>query len=90
MHDQCRESLTSHIELAPVIDGLEGSYTRLDLAGASADDPSAVKLMGNVPANGKVAGGTLRHKGWRATRVDLPRPVSAAANVIMPAEIEVE
>jgi hypothetical protein len=90
MHDQSREALRRYVELAPVIDGVEGAYTRLDLAGASAGDPAAVKLLGNVPANGKVAGGTLRHKGWRATKVDLPKPLASAGNVIAPAEIEIE
>ena len=33
--------------------------------------PSLVKFVGNVPAK-PPAGGTLRHKGWRATKVDLP------------------
>ena len=63
---------------------MEGTYTKLDSASAP-----GVKLLGNVPADGKVAGGTLRHKGWRAESVDLPaagRPTDVA--VIAPAEIE--
>ena len=49
-----------------------------------------VKVIGNVPAQ-VPAGGTLRHKGWRATKVDLPSlPAKQDATVIAPAEIEIE
>ena len=74
------------VRLAPVIDGVEGAYTKLDT-----NDPAVVKLLGNVPATGKAAGGTLRHKGWRAERVDLPAAEPGQNNaVVAPAEIEIE
>src|SRR5262249_20574076 len=63
---QSRSSLERYLRLAPVIDGVEGTFTRTDTL-----DAGAVKLVGNVPASGKAAGGILRHKGWRAERVDL-------------------
>ena len=86
LHDQCRESLTRYLHLSPVIDGVEGSFIKLD-----ANDPATVKLLGNVPATGKAPGGVLRHKGWRADKVDLP-PLAASQNatIIAPAEVEVE
>ncbi len=86
LHDQCRQSLTRYVELSPVIDGVEGSFTKVE-----SNDPSVVKLLGNVPASGKAPGGVLRHKGWRAGKVDLP-PLTASQNtaVIAPAEIEIE
>ena len=49
-----------------------------------------MKLLGNVPASGKAAGGTLRHKGWRATRIDLPALGGQKPELLAPAEIEVE
>jgi len=86
IHDQCRETLDRYVQLAPVIDGVEGSFTKVD-----SNDPNTVKLLGNVPANGKAPGGILRHKGWRADHVDLPQlAASQNATVIAPAEIEVE
>lgn len=86
LHDQCRESLTRYLQLAPVIDGVEGSFTKLDT-----NDPAAIKLLGNVPATGKAPGGVLRHKGWRASKIDLPQLApSQNANIIAPAEVEVE
>ena len=86
VHEQCRASLERYLRLAPVIDGVEGSPTKLET-----NDPATVKLLGNVPASGKAAGGVLRHKGWRAERVDLP-PLTAGQipSVIAPAEVEVE
>ncbi|MDQ2945142.1 MAG: DUF2760 domain-containing protein [Acidobacteriota bacterium] len=86
LHDQCRQSLTRYLQLSPVIDGVEGTFTKV-----VNNDPASVKLLGNVPANGKASGGLLRHKGWRADKIDLP-PLAASQNaaVIAPAEIEIE
>jgi hypothetical protein len=86
LHEQCRDSLNRYLRLAPVIDGVEGSFTKLD-----SNDPAAVKLLGNVPVNGKAPGGVLRHKGWKAEKIDLP-PIAPGSNaiVIAPAEIEIE
>lgn len=86
LHDQCRDSLNRYVHLAPLIDGVEGSFTKLD-----SNDPSTVKLLGNVPASGKAAGGLLRHKGWKAEKIDLP-PIATGANasVVAPAEVEIE
>jgi hypothetical protein len=85
MHDQCRDSLKRHVQLAPVIDGVEGTHTKL-----ASVDPAAVKLVGKVPPQ-PPAGGTLRHKGWRTTKVDLPA-MGAKHNftIVAPAEVEIE
>jgi hypothetical protein len=80
---QSKQSLERYLQFQPVIDGVEGTYTKTDGVAAG-----AIKLVGNVPANGKAPGGLLRHKGWQAAKVDLP---AAAPGVILaPAEIEVE
>lgn len=85
LHDQARESLARYVALEPVIDGVEGAFTRLP-----SSDPATVKFIGNVPA-GKPDGGLLRHKGWRARNVDLP-PLNPKQDctIIAPAEIEIE
>jgi hypothetical protein len=88
LHADCKAALARHATLAPVIDGVEGTYQKLDAT--KAPDPNRIKLIGNVPANGKVAGGTLRHRGWIATSVNLPALGKQDAGVIAPAEIEVE
>ena len=80
---QSKQSLVRYLQFQPVIDGVEGTYTKTEgLA------QGAIKLIGNVPANGKAPGGLLRHKGWQAAKVDLPAAVPGA--VLAPAEIEVE
>jgi Domain of unknown function (DUF2760) len=85
MHDQCRDSVARYVTLQPVIDGVEGTFTQSPSA-----DPNLVKFVGNVPAK-PPSGGTLRHKGWRAAKVDLPALASKQdPAVIAPAEIEIE
>lgn len=86
LQEQCRGALERYVRLTPVIDGVEGSYTKLDT-----NDPAVVKLLGNVPATGKAPGGILRHKGWRAEKVDLPTVKPGPnSSVVAPAEIEIE
>lgn len=91
VHAQSRESLKKYIVLAPVIDGVEGTFTKPEAAGAVARDPNAIKFIGNLPAQGKPQGGLLRHRGWRADSVNLP-PLHGkqSVSILAPAELEVE
>ena len=85
LHNQCRDSVTRYVTLQPVIDSVEGTFTQ-----APSKDPNVVKFVGNVPAT-PPAGGILRHKGWRAVKVDLPAlGAKQDAAVLAPAELEVE
>ncbi len=45
LHEQCRQCLDHYVHLSPVIDGVEGTFTKVD-----SNDPVTVKLLGNVPA----------------------------------------
>jgi hypothetical protein len=81
---QSRQSIARYLQLEPVIDGVEGDYTKIE----SKPSSDAIKLIGNVPANGKAPGGLLRHKGWKAAKVDLPP--ATPGSTLAPAEIEVE
>ncbi len=85
MQTAARDALIRYVSLAPVIDGVEGTFTK-----APSSTPDAVKFLGNVPATG-ATGGTLRHRGWRASSVSLP-PLNPKQDntVVAPAEIEVE
>lgn len=84
VHSQAREALQRYLQLAPVVDGVEGVYVKTDNV-----SKGTFKLVGNVPANGKAAGGLLRHKGWKADKVELPA-AAPAGGLLAPAEIEVE
>ncbi len=88
LHNDCKATLARHVTLVPVIDGVEGTFQKLDAA--KAPDPNRIKLIGNVPATGKVPGGTLRHRGWKAASVELPAIGKQDVTVIAPAELEVE
>jgi hypothetical protein len=88
VHADCRTTLNRHLTLNPVIDAVEGTFQKLDPS--KAPDPNRMKLLGNVPANGKANGGTLRHRGWIATAVNLPAIGKQDVKVIAPAEIEIE
>jgi Domain of unknown function (DUF2760) len=87
LHTECKASLTRHLMLSPVIDGVEGTYQKLD--SSKVPDPNRIKLVGNVPANGKVPGGTLRHRGWMALSVELPPLGKQDPTILAPAELEV-
>ena len=80
---QAKESLARYLQLEPVIDGVEGTFTKTASVGEG-----GVKLLGNVPPSGKAPGGLLRHKGWKADKVELP--AAAPGAVLAPAEIEIE
>ena len=85
LHDQCRDAVARYITLQPVIDGVEGTFAK-----APSSDPNVVKFIGNVPAK-PPSGGTLRHKGWRAVKIDLPALAAKQdASILAPAEIEIE
>jgi hypothetical protein len=88
VHSDCKASLNRHLSLAPVIDGVEGTFQKLD--SSKTPDPNRIKLVGNVPASGKVAGGILRHRGWRALSINLPPLGKQDASILTPAELEVE
>jgi hypothetical protein len=88
IHTDCAAALNRHFKLAPVIDSVEGTHQKLDAS--KAPDPNRIKLIGNVPASGKVSGGTLRHRGWLVADVILPPLGKQDPRILAPAEIEVE
>ncbi len=86
VHTKTRELLIRHFAPQPVIDAVEGSAVT-----APAGDAALARFIGNVPASGKPKGGSLRHRGWRASAVTLPKLSSKQdLTILAPAEIEVE
>lgn len=83
VHAKARESLERYLHLQPVIDALEGTVVQ------TADlEAAGYRLIGKVPASGQAPSGVLRHKGWRAAKVDLPAAPLGA--ILAPAELEIE
>jgi hypothetical protein len=85
LHGPAREAIERYFKLTPVVDGVEGTFVK-----APSKDAAMVKFLGNVPAT-TPDGGTLRHRGWRASTVALPAVNSRQdLTILAPAEIEVE
>jgi hypothetical protein len=85
VHAGCRRVLDRYLTLDSVVTGREGEPVAI----APGADPASVRLVGNVAAAAPGTG-TLLHRGWRITRIDLPPLGDAGARTIVaPAEIEV-
>ena len=84
VHGGCRRALDRYLTLEAILDGREGESMTI-----SQVNPAAVRLVGNVTGQPPFRG-TLLHRGWRTTRVDLP-PLGADStrSVVAPAEVEV-
>ena len=70
--------------LGPVLDEEEGKPVTIERG----TDPSRVKLVGNVTGAPPLRG-ILRHRGWEATRLNLPPLPTTGRTIIAPAEVEV-
>ena len=86
IHSKCRKLLNKYMQIQPVRPEKEGEVVSL----GAGYDASAIRVTGRVAEKVPMFG-TLRHRGWKAFKVELPtRPSGADASVIMPAEVEVE
>ena len=85
VHEGCRATFGQYLELEPVLSEEEGSTVRIK----GGFDARAIKLMGNVRGDAPYQG-VLRHRGWRATRLDLPETLNEHAfEILAPAEVEI-
>ena len=84
IHQDCRKVLEEHLGLEPIQEGEEDQ----DVTVEAGFDPSRVRLIGNVTGEPPFTG-LLRHHGWRAARVKIPKlPEGQDPSVIHPAEVE--
>jgi hypothetical protein len=85
VHAGCRRAMERYFTLDSILPGREGESTTV----ADPMDPAAIRLVGNVTGQPPFRG-TLLHRGWRASRVELP-PLGGPASrrVVAQAEIEV-
>jgi Domain of unknown function (DUF2760) len=84
VHRGCRQVLDKYATLAPVFDAAEGSTVTVD----AGSDAARVKVVGNA-AGSPPFRGVLRHRGWEATRLDLPPLPATGRTVLAPAEVEI-
>jgi hypothetical protein len=85
VHRGCRQALDKYATLAPVFDAAEGSMVTVD----AGSDAARVKVVGNA-AGAPPFRGVLRHRGWDATRLDLPPLPASGRSVLAPAEVEIQ
>ena len=86
IHGDCKKTLSTYIDLETVLDMEEGS----DHEVAEGFDPNRIKLTGNVSGKPPFTG-TVRHKGWKAAKVRLPKfSDTDDADILAPAEVEIE
>ena len=85
VHESLHQVLERYLELEPIIDSEEGQPVTVQRD----FDPASIKLVGNVTGQLPLRG-SLRHRGWRVKRLNLPPlPEGAGRSVIAPAEVEV-
>jgi Domain of unknown function (DUF2760) len=84
VHAGCRQALSKYVTLGPVLDEEEGKPVTIERG----TDPSRVKVVGNVTGAPPLRG-VLRHRGWEATRLNLPPLPTTGRTIIAPAEVEV-
>jgi len=84
VHRGCRQALDKYATLAPVFDAVEGSAVTVD----AGSDAARVKVVGNA-AGSPPFRGVLRHRGWDATRLELPPLPATGRSVLAPAEVEI-
>lgn len=85
IQENCKKAINKHLMPKAVIDKAEGEDITLE----PNFDPSAVKLTGNVTDEPPFRG-ILRHRGWRAGKLELPTLSGARdSRIISPAEVEI-
>lgn len=86
VHSGCRKVFREYVTLEAIEEGAEGAKVEVP----EGFDPSAIRLTGAVKGDPPF-NGTLHHHGWRIAEMTLPtRPESHAADVVAPAEIQVD
>jgi hypothetical protein len=84
VHEGCKKALTGHVEIEALRSEAEGDKLTLE----EGFDATRVKLTGNVSGSGPFRG-TLRHKGWRVKKIDLPVLTDGHdSSVLAAAEVE--
>lgn len=85
VHRGCKKVIDEHLTIEPVMPGDEEEAVTVPRG----FDPGEVRLVGAVDGEPPFKG-TLRHHGWRATRVALPTLSEGMdRHVLAPAEVEV-
>lgn len=87
VHQGCAAVIRECLSLAPAHEGIEGDRITL----TDAVDPHAYRLLGKAGDKPPYSG-VVVHRGWKTTRLALPRPTrtidTEGENIIAPVEVE--
>lgn len=85
IHENCQKALKNHIVPQFVLEQEEGQEITVE----KDFDPNTLKLVGNVTGTPPFKG-IVRHRGWRAKKLDLPSfSGDTPPGIIAPAEVEI-
>jgi len=86
VHQGCNRALAEYVEMKSIFDESEGT----EVAVPPNFDVNSVRLTGNVSGNPPFHG-ILRHRGWKAVKVRLPKAAAGRDKepVLAPAEVEI-
>ena len=85
IHLDCKKMLDEYVAIKPALSEEEGSSITIQ----AGFDPALIKLVGNLSKEPPFEG-TIRHKGWIASRQSLPKKSGSSSNVLQAAEIEIK
>lgn len=86
IHENCKKVLKTHISPQFVLEQNEGDEITVE----KDFDPNTLKLVGNVTGTPPFKG-VVRHRGWRARKLDLPTfSGEQPPGIIAPAEVEIQ
>ncbi|WPL17749.1 hypothetical protein Thiowin_02788 [Thiorhodovibrio winogradskyi] len=84
VHEGCGKVLREHLHIAPVREETEGSQVRLEPGFNPAEVRPTGQVVGEPPFTG-----SLVHRGWRATKIQLPQVASSRdLHILAAAEVE--
>jgi hypothetical protein len=85
IHEQCKKTLEDIVTVRPIFEEKEGATITVP----EGYNPSEIKVVGKVKGEPPFKG-VLRHKGWKAHKLSLPKEISELSReVICPAEVEI-
>ena len=87
VHHGCRAVLNQHFAITPVCESAEGAMISVPVSFRGDEYRLSGSLSGSAPFTGSVV-----HRGWKTSKVKLPRTVVPAGVLpnIAPAEVEVK
>lgn len=84
VHEGCNKALNEHFSFEPIRSEQEGSVITLQ----QGFDAASIRLTGNIIGHAPFSG-TLIHRGWQVTNVNLPKLTQGYnVNIIAAAEVE--